>query len=348
MRHQVGVMADNDQAQTPNALTPVPSRVSVVIAHLNQTAMLERCLASLATGTRRPDEVIVVDNGSRELPFELCVAYGVRLIQESIPGPGPARTTGAKAAHGNIIAFIDADCTADPSWLAAAVAAMADPRGMILGGEVAIAYRDPDPAKMTAIEAYESIYGFRVADYIRRDNFTVTCNLVVRAEVMVHVGAFAGLAVAEDIDWGRRAVALGYSIWYRPEMVVRHPARPDMAALRVKWDRHIAHFFHDVRGHPRRMMSWALRTATMAVSPLAEVPRLLLTNRLPGLLMQSRAGLRARALAFVVLCQIRLYRARMMAWLLFGGDPAVLAGRWNREPARPLAQPNATAQEKAP
>jgi glycosyltransferase involved in cell wall biosynthesis len=300
------------------------SRLSVVIAHLNQPAMLDRCLASLAAGTRRPDEVIVVDNGSREPPAAVCAAHGARLLHEATPGPGPARTTGARAAGGDVIAFIDADCLADAGWLAAAEAAMADPAAMILGGDVQIAYADPDPGRMTMIEAYESVYGYRVADYIARDDFTVTCNLVTRPAVMADVGAFGGLAMAEDIDWGRRAVARGYRILYRPEMVVRHPARPDMRALRIKWDRHMAHFFHEVRG-PRARAAWALRTLAMAVSPLAELPRLAAAPRLPGL--------RARALAFLCLARIRLYRARMMAWLLFGGDPAVLAGRWNRSPA---------------
>lgn len=302
-------------------------RLSVVIAHLNQPAMLDRCLASLAAGARVPDEVIVVDNGSREPPAAICAAHGARLMAEAVPGPGPARTAGARAATGDVIAFIDADCLADPGWLAAAETAMADPAAMILGGDVQIAYADPDPRRMTMIEAYESVYGYRVADYIARENFTVTCNLVTRPAVMADVGAFGGLAVAEDIDWGRRAVAKGYRILYRPEMVVRHPARPDMRALKVKWDRHMAHFFHGVPGHPRARLAWALRTLAMAASPLAELPRLARTPRLPGL--------RARALAFLCLTRIRLYRARMMAWLLFGGDPAVLAGRWNRSPAAP-------------
>ena len=47
---------------------PERQRISVVIPHLNQPEFLARCLASLAAGTRPPDEVIVVDNGSHELP----------------------------------------------------------------------------------------------------------------------------------------------------------------------------------------------------------------------------------------------------------------------------------------
>ena len=70
-------------------------RISVVIPHLNQPEMLVRCLASLRQSVRRPDEVIVVDNGSTTLPAEICASFpGVTLLQEPEPGPGPARNLG--------------------------------------------------------------------------------------------------------------------------------------------------------------------------------------------------------------------------------------------------------------
>ena len=47
---------------------PERQRISIVIPYLNQPEFLARYLASLAAGTRPPDEVIVVDNGSHELP----------------------------------------------------------------------------------------------------------------------------------------------------------------------------------------------------------------------------------------------------------------------------------------
>ena len=145
--------------QTPKikTLSMSDSGISVVIPHLNQPELLARCLASLAEGQRRPDEIFVVDNGSRSLPAEVCAAHpGVVLLQEPTPGPGPARNRGIAAASGGILAFIDADCLADPGWLAAAGAAMADPADTILGGDVRIAYADP--TRLTAIEAYESVY----------------------------------------------------------------------------------------------------------------------------------------------------------------------------------------------
>lgn len=299
----------------------VPERISVVIAHLNQPEMLRRCLAALMAGTRKPDEVIVVDNGSTMPPADICGAYpAVRLMEECTPGPGPARSTGARAATGTILAFTDADCIPDAGWLAAAEAAMVDPALQIMGGDVRIACVDPD--RLTMIEAYESIYGFRVAFYIAKQNFTVTCNLVTRPEIWRAVGDFAGLEKAEDNDWGERATAMGYRIRYVPEALVRHPARPDMAALCRKWDRHTAHFWHDAQGSTAGRVKWAIRMVAMALSPLAEIPKIMTSDRI--------SGIRTRLLAFAGLVRIRAYRARLMAWLLMGGDPAELAGRWNR------------------
>lgn len=299
-------------------------KISVVIPHLNQPAMLARCLASLASGQRKPDEIIVVDNGSARLPQEVCAAYpGVQLLQELTPGPGPARNLGVSHASGDILAFIDADCLADPAWLAAAEQAMANPDAQILGGDVRIALVDPE--RLTMLEAYESIYAYRMDLYIADKGFTGTGNLVVRRAVMQAVGPFAGLSVAEDLDWGQRATGLGYRIRFVAGMRVYHPARDQFTELWKKWDRHMAHEYHVGRASLRGRLVWAAKTAAMGVSPLAEVPQILTSDRV--------GGLRSRWLAFAGLVRIRLYRARIMAWLMLGGDPAVLSGRWNRPQA---------------
>ena len=298
-----------------------PYRISVVIPHLNQPQMLARCLASLAAGQRVPDEVIVVDNGSAGLPTGICAPYPhVQLLQEKTPGPGPARNLGVAQARHDILAFIDADCIADPGWLAEAAAAMADPTAQILGGDVRIAF--VNPARLTMLEAYESIYAYRMDRYIAREGFTGTGNLVVRRAVLDAVGPFAGIGVAEDRDWGQRATRAGHAIRYVPAMKVYHPARQHQAELRQKWDRHMAHDFATVPGRPLARLKWLLKTLAMAVSPLAEIPRIIASDRI--------AGPRNRALAFVGLGRIRLYRAGRMAQLFLGADPALLAGRWNR------------------
>lgn len=283
--------------------------------------MLARCLAALAAGRRKPDEIVVVDNGSAELPEAVCAAHpGLRLLHEPEPGPGPARNRGIAATTGGILAFIDADCIADPGWLAAAEAAMADPEATILGGDVRIALADP--ARLTALEAYESIYAYRMDRYIAKMGFTGTGNLVMRREVFADVGPFAGLAVAEDRDWGRRATARGYRIRYVAGMKVYHPARASFAEIERKWQRQTAHDLYDARAERFGRVKWAAKMLALAASPLAEIPRILTDDRV--------SGPRSRLLAFAALARIRLYRAWLMARLLLGGDPDAMSGGWNR------------------
>ena len=64
--------------------------ISVVIPHLNQPDGLEACLGSLETQTleRSAFEVIVVDNGSAQLPEAVIARYpATRLLQQSAPDP---------------------------------------------------------------------------------------------------------------------------------------------------------------------------------------------------------------------------------------------------------------------
>jgi len=297
-------------------------RVSVVIPHLDHAGALRRCLDTLAAQQDAPPfEVIVVDNGSRDLPRALVAGYPfARLATESTPGPGPARSTGARLSRGAILAFIDADCLAAPDWLACLHGHLeAHPGTGVIGGAVTIA--PADPARLTPVEAYESIWGYQMELYIRRDGYAATCNMAVRRAVFEAIGDFAGIGVAEDIDWGRRASAAGVGMAYVPGMRIATPARDSFAELARKWDRHIGQGYAAVRG-PGGRLRWGLRALALAVSPLAELPRLARTDRL--------SGLAARARAFGCLTRIRLYRTRRMLGLLLRGGAGDLAGRWRQ------------------
>ena len=297
-----------------------PPEISVIIPHLNQPQALAACLRALAAQQpgRVPFEVIVVDNGSRALPQAVCAAFArVRLAQEPRPGPGPARSRGAALARGQVLAFIDADCLADPGWIAAISAFFSTNPGIdILGGDVRIA-RD---GRFGQIAAYEAIWGYRMQLYVSRDRYTASCNMAVRRPVFAKVGDFAGIAIAEDVDWGRRASAAGYKIAYVAPVAITTPARQDFAELSRKWRRHIGHDFAAVRALPLGRWRWSLRALAVAASPLAELPRVLGSDRI--------SGGRERLLALVCLVRIRLYRAWIMLGLLVHGDSAALTADW--------------------
>ncbi|MEM9267312.1 MAG: glycosyltransferase family A protein [Pseudomonadota bacterium] len=294
--------------------------ISIIIPHFNQPDQLDQCLASLTAQPGALDyEILVVDNGSKSLPEAVVAAHpGVRLIQETTPGPGPARSTGVGETTGEILAFIDADCVADPGWLVA-IAARIRAGAQILGGDVRILHADP--ARPTLWEAYESEFAYRMEHYITRQGFTGTGNLACTRAVFQAVGPFAGIGLAEDRDWGQRATAQGFAITWAPEMIAYHPPRTSFAEQGRKMDRHIGHDFAKITAKPLGQLRWAGRTLAMAGSPIATVPRIARSTRIGG-------GLRGRLLAFWGVCQTRLYRARVMGGLIGAQNADALADRW--------------------
>lgn len=304
--------------------------ISVIIPHLDQPEALRRCLASLSSqkSVSTPVEIIVVDNGSTVLPEEICSAFPkVMLLSQTTPGPGPARNLGTLRAQGDLLAFIDADCIAGEGWLRQIERTFAENPGIaIMGGDVRIAY--DDPLRLTLLEAYESVFAYRMKEYIAKQGFTGTGNLAVRAKVFAEVGPFGGIEIAEDRDWGQRALRLGHRTHYCAEMVIYHPARRTFAELAQKWDRHTAHDFKAARSKPGWWLRWVLRSVAVALSPAAEIVRIGFSDRLQG-------G-RNRVLAFLGVVLIRLHRAKVMVALAFGANATGLSENWNRAslPAR--------------
>lgn len=296
--------------------------ISVIIPHLNQLTYLEKGLKALQAqiGVRRDVQIIVVDNGSRKLPEAICEAWpNVTLTTEPTPGPGPARNKGVKLAEGDLLAFIDADCTAAPNWLSAIETAFDDPDTQVIGGDVRVRYETP--GKPTFLEPYESIYSYRNHEYIAKEGYSGTGNLAMRPDVHTIVGDFAGIDVAEDRDWGIRAKAHGITTKFVTEMVIYHPARDSVGELQQKWDRHIAHDFAQVetKGDAGK---WLIKSFAMAASPLAEIPTVLTSDRV--------SGAKERWLAFLCLARVRLYRSQKMFSVLKSGAGKDISGAWNR------------------
>ncbi len=296
--------------------------ISVVVPHLNEPEDLRACLTALEA--QQTDgvsfEIIVVDNGSRELPTAVCAAFPhVRLEVEQRPGPGPARSRGAEVARGAIVAFIDCDCIAQEGWLEGIATHFRQyPRCGVVAGSVGILRQDRK--RPTALEAYEGIYAYRVKLYVERDHYAATGNMAVRRDVFLDVGPFAGIATMEDRDWGRRAAARGVRIDFVPEVRVLTPACKSFEELGRRWDRHIAHEFAEVEG-AWGLVRWVVQIVAVAASPAYELARLAL---LP------RRSLRDRLLAAACLVRIRLRRARTMLALLFEDQSSQIAGSWNR------------------
>ncbi len=100
-----------------------PSRVSVIIPARNAADVIGRIVEKVID-QRPPDvelEVIVVDDGSGDETGQVSRAAGARTVElkagEHGGNPAAARNRGAEVASGELLVFLDADCTPDSGWL---------------------------------------------------------------------------------------------------------------------------------------------------------------------------------------------------------------------------------------
>jgi glycosyltransferase involved in cell wall biosynthesis len=114
--------------------------VSVVITTYNYGRFIAGAIESVLGQTRRPDDIIVVDDGSTDDTAAQVAAYagqGVRYIYQANRGPGAARNTGILTGRSDLIAFLDADDRWLPDKLARQMAHLhAHPTaGLVTGSE---------------------------------------------------------------------------------------------------------------------------------------------------------------------------------------------------------------------
>jgi mycofactocin system glycosyltransferase len=210
--------------------------VSVIIPVRNRPQEIDACLHSLERLDYPADklEIIVVDDASDDHTPFVAAGHPVRLIRlEQHRQASFCRNLGARQAGGEILAFIDSDCRADPLWLRQLVPAFSDAALTALGGKVDAWH------ERRRLDRYEKAKSsLMVADYVRRtgpDNpffYVPACNFLVRRAAFLAKGGFdAQLTVGEDVDLCWRLQKSGHELEFRPEGVVYHKHRSQLGAF---------------------------------------------------------------------------------------------------------------------
>src|SRR5262249_35924958 len=116
------------------AVAPVPivvrgasPSVAVIIPSFELGALLDETIASVRAQTRLPEEIIVVDDGSKSAAtiaaLERAERTGVRVLRQRNQGLGAARNAGFRAARSDLVVPLDADDLLAPTFLARTVGA---------------------------------------------------------------------------------------------------------------------------------------------------------------------------------------------------------------------------------
>src|ERR1041385_825910 len=91
--------------------------ISVIIAALNEEAAIAGVIAAVPEDL--VDEIVVVDNGSRDRTSEVARAAGARVVKESVPGYGRAFLAGLRSISPEceIVVFLDGDGSDCPEMM---------------------------------------------------------------------------------------------------------------------------------------------------------------------------------------------------------------------------------------
>ncbi len=239
--------------------------VSVIIPALNQERTLGECIESLLRQDLPKDhfEIIVVDNGSTDRTRDVIHEFEVRYAHEPKRSSYTARNRGLQIARGRVVAFMDADCRAESSWLRNGLRAIDERRGDLVAGAIR-ARSAPIP---NLYEIYDRFKYLNQKDNVSRNGYAATANLFVTRKHLDELGGFdGGMISAGDRDLCLRARDRGLTIAFEPEAVVQHVARSTLHQILRKNERIGFGVFQLLRRRPDLL----LRTLPMLAFP---VPR---------------------------------------------------------------------------
>lgn len=113
-------------------------RITVVVASFRRPEFLAKCLESLESQTRPPDEVVVVartdDVKTQEVVLGKEEGGILKLAMVEEPGIVAAENRGLREAGGDIVCLMDDDAEALPDWLELIESHYADPEVGAVGG----------------------------------------------------------------------------------------------------------------------------------------------------------------------------------------------------------------------
>ena len=210
-------------------------KLSVVVPAFNEEKLLAAALDHVRRGMEVfagrgwSCELIVCDNNSTDRTAEIARAARATVVFEPVNQISRARNTGAAAAGGDWLLFIDADSSPSPALFADVLEAIASPGCVGGGATVAMPGGRADVHMWTAVwNGFSRVTSWAAGSFLFCD-----------ARVFREIGGFSErLYAAEELDLSRRLKRRGRFV-----ILSRHPlATSDRKARLYAWHEHALFF----------------------------------------------------------------------------------------------------------
>ncbi len=217
------------EAPTERAISQSPAAAdrpyfSVIVPVLDGAVTLGACLEALEASSFADFELLVVDDGSTDDSGEIARRAGARVLETSgREGPGAARNLGARHSLGEVLFFVDADCSVEPQTLARAAGVLqSQPEIDALFGSY-----DDSPSAPGLVARFKNLQHHFVHQQSEEiaTTFWAGCG-AIRRPVFERLAGFDtdrfGRPSIEDIDLGYRLRRAGGEIRLIKDLQVKH------------------------------------------------------------------------------------------------------------------------------
>ena len=218
--------------------------VSVVVVTMNRPECVRHCLEHLRAQTQSVQQIIVVDASRDGLTRAVVAEFPEAQYVANAIGYGHmthSRNKGLEQTTSDIVAFLDDDSYAHPTWRAEIVVPYGDPKVGAVGGR---ALRGTEGEAQQGLEKL----GILLPNGVLGGNFgadpgrdlevfhLVGCNMSFRRAILAQLGGlredYTGTEVREETDVCTRVGFLGYKVIFAHRAVVDHVAAPQVKGKR--------------------------------------------------------------------------------------------------------------------
>lgn len=205
-------------------------KISCYIPLYNNQDTIAYCLDSVLNQTKRPDDILVVDDASTDDGPRITSKYPVRMIRhEQNLGLAAARNTALNNIQSDLVASVDSDCILSVDWLEILTEALVSaPQAAGAGGRLL------ETQSSSVFDLWRAAHMKQYWDHNESNpKFLFGSNTLFRYDCLRQVGLYDESLGnnTEDVEICQRLKQKGFALLYQPAASAQHMKKDNIRSL---------------------------------------------------------------------------------------------------------------------